>query len=183
MKNLILIVALSLPLFLAACSKTSNNSNVAQVCASGDKAFIGCWKTTDCIQAKNGGGGVIDDTWFLSQYEFTPQNSLNIATYIYRDSSCSGAGQRVPHSSTLPLITYTWTQAITTSGGLPGDEIALVDINPATASTLNTTVDLVVTSSGQLCTSDSLILGSGYITVSPTNTAIDYNHCLDPVTP
>lgn len=183
MKNLILFVILLLSVFLAACSKTSNTNNVVQTCASGDKAFIGCWKTTNCVQAKNGSGGLIDDTWFLSQYEFTSQN-LNIANYIYRDSSCTGEGQRVPYSSSLPVITYTWTQAITTSGGLPGDEVALVDTNPATASTINTTVDLVVTSTGQLCTSGSLILDSGSITVSPIiNTAIDYNHCLDPVTP
>ena len=144
---------------------------------------MGCWKTTDCTPTNNGSGGVIDKSWFLSQYEFTPSGSLNIVTYQYSDSSCTGEAQKLPYSSTLPSIVYTWTQAITNSNGLPGDEVALTSTNPTTATTLDTTVDLVINGSGQLCTSSTLILGSGYITVSPVSTGTDYTNCLDPVTP
>jgi len=180
MKNYLPIAVL---LLLTGCPQSENNPNTTMTCAAGGNAFIGCWKTTACTQVKDGAGAPIE-SWILSQYEFTPDNKLNIANYVYADSSCSGTAQKIPNSSTLPVITYTWTQAITTTDGLAGDKIAVTDTNPATATTINADVDLVITAAGQLCTSNNLILGSGYITVSPIpSTGMDYAHCLDPVIP
>ena len=175
-------------LLVTGCPQSQNTSTTSLTCASGAYPFVGCWKTTDCKQARDGNNVPIN-TWFLSEYEITPasatNNAINIVNYTYADSSCTGLAQRVPVSTTDLTLTYDGTNVAqtTTSGGLSGYTVQVTDTNPATATTVTAGKTLVVTG-GQLCTSNTFTLGSGYIVFSPSTVSeTDFSNCLDPVTP
>ena len=144
-------------------------------CVSADdmNSIQGCWATDGCDALPSGSDTTIEQYGYLV-YSFTETGFLESEIIIYDNADC--AGGYVDRSTTASHITYTVGAPVTASDGTDATLISINISTPEREITFETV--FAILDGNQLCTTQSLQLGTSTATLGDLGDDLNYNQCL-----